>query len=77
MNTNEALGLPKGSVRAILSLMLIASLIYLAAGLRVTEAVTALVALAGAALQAYFAKPATTTTEGGKSNDGTSDNQQN
>ena len=57
MNKSEALGLPPGSIRAVIALMFVAALIWAALALNSTEAKTALIALTAAAVNSYFNKP--------------------
>lgn len=57
MNSNEALGLPKGSIRAILALALVGAVVGLAAfGVPIPEG---LWSLAGAGIAYYFAQKRT------------------
>jgi hypothetical protein len=52
----HAFGLPQGTVRAIIALMLVAGLLYLAIGLQIKDAIVAVISLGSTAIGIYFHK---------------------
>ena len=56
MNREQAFGLPKGTVRAVLALVLVGAFVYAVLIEMESQGVTALAAMAGSAVTFYFQK---------------------